>query len=89
MPWQVARARHREGLAVVKVFAIHDPSLPLRSFQKRVEDQRQRLAIAPNCLPFQRTALTERAGLLFRQYVRDNLYDRISTRPFLNGVEKR
>ncbi|XP_032813676.2 phosphoinositide 3-kinase regulatory subunit 4 [Petromyzon marinus] len=87
--FKVARARHREGLAVVKVFAIHDPSLPLRSFQKRVEDQRQRLAVAPNCLPFQRTALTERAGLLFRQYVRDNLYDRISTRPFLNGVEKR
>ena len=27
--------------------------------------------------------------MLFRQYVRDNLYDRISTRPFLNNIEKR
>jgi len=33
--------------------------------------------------------LTDKAGLLFRQYVHDNLYDRISTRPFLNLVEKK
>eukprot|EP00058_Branchiostoma_floridae_P025412 XP_002610902.1 hypothetical protein BRAFLDRAFT_115340 [Branchiostoma floridae] len=33
--------------------------------------------------------LSEKAALLFRQYVRGNLYDRISTRPFLNSVEKR
>lgn len=33
--------------------------------------------------------LTEKAGILVRQYVKDNLYDRISTRPFLNSIEKR
>lgn len=33
--------------------------------------------------------LTDKAALLFRQYVKDSLYDRISTRPFLNLVEKR
>ena len=32
--------------------------------------------------------LSERAALLFRQYVKDSLYDRISTRPFLNAMEK-
>jgi len=32
---------------------------------------------------------TDRAALLFRQYVKDSLYDRISTRPFLNNIEKK
>ena len=33
--------------------------------------------------------MTEKAVLLFRQYVKDSLYDRISTRPFLNHIEKK
>merc|ERR550532_2718783 len=33
--------------------------------------------------------MTDKAGLLFRQYVKDSLYDRISTRPFLNHIEKK
>jgi phosphoinositide-3-kinase regulatory subunit 4 len=33
--------------------------------------------------------LTERAGFIVRQYVKDSLYDRISTRPFLTSIEKR
>lgn len=32
---------------------------------------------------------SEKAALLFRQYVKDSLYDRISTRPFLNSIEKK
>uniref|UniRef100_A0A8C4N7G5 non-specific serine/threonine protein kinase n=1 Tax=Eptatretus burgeri TaxID=7764 RepID=A0A8C4N7G5_EPTBU len=87
--FKVARARHREGPAVVKVFAIHDPSLPLRSHRDTIDDQRRRLTACPNCLPFQRTMLNDKAGLLFRQFVHENLYDRISTRPFLIGIEKR
>uniref|UniRef100_H3CAL5 non-specific serine/threonine protein kinase n=1 Tax=Tetraodon nigroviridis TaxID=99883 RepID=H3CAL5_TETNG len=87
--FKVARAKHREGLLVVKVFAIQDPSLPLGSYKQELEELKIRLHACPNCLPFQRTALSEKAAILFRQYVRDNLYDRISTRPFLNNVEKR
>jgi phosphoinositide-3-kinase regulatory subunit 4 len=33
--------------------------------------------------------ITERAAFLFRQYVKHNLYDRLSTRPFLTLVEKK
>uniref|UniRef100_A0A8C5FUP3 non-specific serine/threonine protein kinase n=1 Tax=Gadus morhua TaxID=8049 RepID=A0A8C5FUP3_GADMO len=87
--FKVARAKHREGLVVVKVFAIQDPSLPLTSYKQELEELKIRLHSAQNCLPFQKNSLTEKAAILFRQYVRDNLYDRISTRPFLNGVEKR
>ncbi|KAM9322734.1 phosphoinositide 3-kinase regulatory subunit 4 isoform 2-T2 [Pholidichthys leucotaenia] len=87
--FKVARAKHREGLVVVKVFAIQDPSLPLTSYKQELEELKIRLHSCQNCLPFQKASLTEKAAILFRQYVRDNLYDRISTRPFLNDVEKR
>ena len=32
---------------------------------------------------------TDRAAFLVRQFVKDSLYDRISTRPFLNTIEKK
>ena len=35
--FKVARAKTTEGLAVVKVFVIHDPSLPLSSHRARIE----------------------------------------------------
>ncbi|XP_026083816.1 phosphoinositide 3-kinase regulatory subunit 4-like isoform X1 [Carassius auratus] len=87
--FKVARAKHSEGLVVVKVFAIQDPSLPLISYKQELEELKIRLPSCQNCLPFQKATLTEKAAILFRQYVRDNLYDRISTRPFLNNVEKK
>lgn len=87
--FKVARAKHREGLLVVKVFAIQDPSLPLGSYKQELEELKIRLHSCHNCLAFQKASLSEKAAILFRQYVRDNLYDRISTRPFLNNVEKR
>lgn len=33
--------------------------------------------------------LTEKAGFIMREYVKYSLYDRISTRPFLSGLEKK
>ncbi|NXG24902.1 PI3R4 kinase, partial [Grallaria varia] len=87
--FKVARAKHQEGLVVVKVFAIQDPTLPLTSYKQELEELKIRLHSAQNCLPFQKATLSEKAAMLFRQYVRDNLYDRISTRPFLNNIEKR
>ncbi|XP_072174440.1 phosphoinositide 3-kinase regulatory subunit 4-like [Diadema setosum] len=87
--FKVARAKFKEGLAVVKVFVIHDPSLPLRSYKDQLEAIKTRLAKGSNCLPFLRSTLSDKAALLFRQYVRNNLYDRISTRPFLIPIEKK
>lgn len=86
---KVARAESQEGYVVVKVFAIHDPSLPLSPYKERLEDIRIKLSSAVNCLPFQKIVLTEKAGLIMREYVKHSLYDRISTRPFLTNIEKR
>ncbi|XP_014671678.1 PREDICTED: phosphoinositide 3-kinase regulatory subunit 4-like [Priapulus caudatus] len=87
--FKVARAKCKEGLTVVKIFAIHDPSLPLKTYRDNAEEIKQRLQGATNCLPFQRAVITDKAGLLIRSYVKANLYDRISTRPFVNAVEKK
>ncbi|KAJ8948165.1 hypothetical protein NQ318_009257 [Aromia moschata] len=86
---KVARAESQEGLVVVKVFAIHDPSLPLTTYRDHLEDVRKKLSSAVNCIPYQKIILNEKAGLIMREYVKYSLYDRISTRPFLTNIEKR
>ncbi len=87
--FKVAQAQGREGLAVAKVFVIHDPSLPLKTYRDQLEEIHGRLQGASNCLPFQKVTLSDKAALLFRQFVKDSLYDRISTRPFLSLLEKK
>ncbi|KAL1417642.1 hypothetical protein MTO96_026690 [Rhipicephalus appendiculatus] len=87
--FKVARVKSKEGLAIVKVFAIHDPSLPLAPHKEALERIRRVLSAVPNALPFQKVVENDKAGLLVRQFIKDNLYDRISTRPFLNSIEKR
>ncbi|XP_074653856.1 phosphoinositide 3-kinase regulatory subunit 4-like [Tubulanus polymorphus] len=89
--FKVAKARHKEGKAVVKVFAIHDPSLPLKAYKDYIEDIQVKLSgNTNNILPFQKVIVSDnKAALLFRQYVKDSLYDRMSTRPFLNVTEKK
>ncbi|RVE51799.1 hypothetical protein evm_003602 [Chilo suppressalis] len=86
---KVARARSQEGLVVVKVFAVHDPSLPLAEHKERILKIKEQLASAFNCLPFQRVILTDKAGLLMREYCKCSVYDRMSTRPFLTVLEKK
>lgn len=86
---KVARAESQEGPVVIKVFAIHDPSLPLQSYKDHLEEIRKKLSSAVNCTPYQKFILTERAGLIMREYVKYSLYDRISTRPFLTDIEKK
>ncbi|GAA6014207.1 hypothetical protein JCM11491_004137 [Sporobolomyces phaffii] len=83
------RGRHRHGAVVVKLFTKLDPALELKHFQRRLKAEREALWDCPNVLPYARAIETERAGYLIRQWVASNLYDRISTRPFLSSIEKR
>lgn len=86
---KVAKCITDEGPVVVKVFVIHDPTLPLNQYKKKLDDISATLTTAANCLQFHHTQVTEKAGFMFRQYVISNLYDRISTRPFLTAIEKK
>lgn len=86
---RAVRARHRFGPIVVKTFVKPDPSMSLKSLVKHIRIERESLADVPNVLTYQKVVETERAGYLIRQWLHSNLYDRISTRPFLSSVEKR
>lgn len=87
--FKVAMATSEEGPVVVKVFVKHDPSLPLEAHAEKLEHIKKSLSNAVNCLPFQRVLLTEKAGLIVREFVKHSLYDRVSTRPFLTTIEKK
>ncbi|KAA1080349.1 Serine/threonine-protein kinase, variant 2 [Puccinia graminis f. sp. tritici] len=83
------RARHKYGRIVVKVFVKTDPSFSLKGFVRRLKSERGLLQDVPNVLTYQRAVETEKAGYLIRQWLTNNLYDRISTRPFLSLAEKK
>lgn len=55
--FKVARAKSQEGMIVVKVFAIHDPMLPLVKHRVRVEEIKSKLQSAVNCLCFQKVVV--------------------------------
>lgn len=51
--------------------------------------ERKALQDVPNALAYQRIVETETSGFLVRQYLYSSLYDRMSTRPFLEDIEKK
>ena len=77
------------SLGVAKVFVINDPSLPLKSYKDLLIQLKESLESNPNALPFNRIILSDKSGILLRQYIKYNLYDRLSTRPYLTFFEKK
>jgi len=86
---KVARAEFAAGFAVIKVFALPDSTVDLESYKSEVKFVGSKLKLASNCLPYEETHISDKAAFLIRQYVKHNLYDRISTRPFYNKIEKK
>ncbi|PWN36275.1 WD40 repeat-like protein [Meira miltonrushii] len=83
------KARHKHGPLVVKTFVKPEANLSLRPLVRRIRIEREALADVPNTLTYQKVVETETAGYLIRQWMANNLYDRISTRPFLTNIEKK
>ncbi|KAI8361053.1 hypothetical protein B0O80DRAFT_148594 [Mortierella sp. GBAus27b] len=83
------RGRHKEGSVVVKIFVKPESGLSLKRITRILNEERESLADVPNAIAFQKVLETDRAGYLIRQYFFCSLYDRISTRPFMNLIEKK
>jgi phosphoinositide-3-kinase regulatory subunit 4 len=83
------KARHRHGPLVVKTFLKPEAHYSLRPLVRRLRVEREALEDVPNVLTYQKVVETETAGYLIRQWMASNLYDRISTRPFLTSIEKK
>lgn len=83
------RARHHQGLAFVKAIVKPYVSLKLNEYVEAIRKERDSLNDVQNLLPYQRIIETATGGYLVRQYVHSSLYDRLSTRPFLEDIEKK
>ncbi|CZS88663.1 related to protein kinase homolog VPS15 [Rhynchosporium graminicola] len=82
------RARHQDGLVLVKV-VVKPYAMRLEKYKRKIIQERKALADVPNALAYQRIAETETGGFLVRQYLYSSIYDRMSTRPFLEDIEKK
>ncbi|KAE9405511.1 hypothetical protein BT96DRAFT_988303 [Gymnopus androsaceus JB14] len=86
---KTVKCRHQNGYLVVKVFIKPDPGLSLRNYHRRLKIDREALLDIVNVYNYQAFVETEKAGYIIRQWIASNLYDRISTRPFLSVIEKK
>lgn len=66
----MARAKSQEGMIVVKVFALHDPMLPLVKHRVHIEEIKSKLQSAVNCLCFQKVVVRL---LYLKGFLRDDL----------------
>ncbi|KAF5339043.1 hypothetical protein D9758_014111 [Tetrapyrgos nigripes] len=86
---KTVKCRHRNGYLIVKVFIKPDPGLTLRNYTRRLKLDREALQDIANVYNYQSFVETDKAGYIIRQWVASNLYDTISTRPFLSVIEKK
>ncbi|KAL1900615.1 Serine/threonine-protein kinase [Sporothrix stenoceras] len=83
------RARHHDGVVLVKVLVKPYTPMSLAVYRDRLVRERRILADVPNALAYQRIIETDTNGFLVRQFLYNSLYDRMSTRPFLEDIEKK
>ncbi|KAJ5762556.1 uncharacterized protein N7511_005938 [Penicillium nucicola] len=83
------RARQPNGLVFIKVIMKPFPTMELEPYIKAITRERKLLLDVPNALSYQRILETSTSGYLVRQYIHSSLYDRMSTRPFLEHIEKK
>jgi len=56
--FKVARAKHSGALIVIKIFVLHDPTLPLEEYKENLEYINRELSPKNNCLPFSKAVVS-------------------------------
>ena len=79
------------GLVVVKVYLKREGSPDLTAYKQELTKIRDALSglSCPHVWPFQTWFESDNKAFILRQYIFSNLYERISTRPFLSFPEKK
>lgn len=83
------RARSQQGFVFVKAVMKPYSSFQVHEYVRRITEERNLLADIPNALGYQRILEVPSGGFLVRQYMFSSVYDRMSTRPFLEDIEKK
>lgn len=83
------RARSQQGFVFVKAVMKPYSSFQVHEYVRQITEERNILAEIPNTLGYQRIVEVGSGGFLVRQYMFNSVYDRLSTRPFLEDIEKK
>ena len=83
------RARNSQGFVFIKIVMKPYPSFDVQDYIRQILQERRTLADIPNALGYQKLVESGDAGFLLRQYMFSSVYDRLSTRPFLEDIEKK
>ncbi|EJD02926.1 uncharacterized protein FOMMEDRAFT_123012 [Fomitiporia mediterranea MF3/22] len=86
---KTVRCRHRNGFLVAKIYVKPDNNQLDEKYMRRLKKEKKALQDVQNVYTYQIFTESDKAGYLVRQWVASNLYDRISTRPFLTTIEKK
>ncbi|VUG16726.1 VPS15 [Brettanomyces bruxellensis] len=79
----------KNGTAIVKLLIKPTSEINLGSYLEEMEKTRIKLVGLSNALPYHLILDSQRACYFIRPYLRYNLYERLSIRPFLEDVEKK
>ncbi|KIW44356.1 uncharacterized protein PV06_05370 [Exophiala oligosperma] len=83
------RARSQQGFVFVKAVMKPYSSFQVQEYVRQISEERSILSEIPNALGYERIVEVGSGGFLVRQYMFSSVYDRISTRPFLEDIEKK
>ena len=84
---KTCRALDIDGDIVVKVFLKPKEGYEIASKVDAVRNESLFLSQLPNVLNYSKVIETDRAGYLIRQHLKRTLYDRLSSRPYLQEIE--
>ena len=83
------RARNQQGFVFVKAVVKPYAGFDVSGYARQLLHERDVLASIPNALGYQRVIEVANGGFLVRQFINNSAYDRLSTRPFLEEIEKK
>ncbi|EJS44782.1 vps15p [Saccharomyces arboricola H-6] len=84
---KTCKALDPNGEIVIKVFIKPADQYSLRPFLQQIKAQSFKLGQLPHVLNYSKLIETNRAGYMIRQHLKNNLYDRLSLRPYLQDIE--
>lgn len=86
---RTVRAQHKSGIVVAKVCMKSSAKVSFSKYAAALRKERRTLEDVSNVLTYSKVLETSNFGILVRQYIHSSLYDRMSIRPFLEGIEKK
>ncbi|CCD22933.1 ubiquitin-binding serine/threonine protein kinase VPS15 NDAI_0A07790 [Naumovozyma dairenensis CBS 421] len=84
---KTCKALDPNGEIIIKVFIKPKEDYNLKPILSRIETESQLLSPLPNVLNYSKIIESNRAAYMIRQHLKFNLYDRLSSRPYLQSLE--